>query len=42
METIVTRYMTEGIHTTTALLDMIANVAGADTAAWFREQLASK
>jgi hypothetical protein len=42
MESIVRRYMTEGIHTTTALLDLIANVAGADAAAWFREQLASK
>jgi len=42
MDKILAHYMTGGIHTTTALLDMIASVAGADAAAWFREQLASK
>lgn len=42
MDKILRRYMTEGIHTTTALLDMIANVAGQDESAWFRDQLASR
>lgn len=42
MQTIVARYMTEGIHTTPALLDMIAAVAGRDASDWFKQQLASK
>jgi hypothetical protein len=42
MEKIVTQYMTEGVHTTVKLLDVIERVAGADASTWFREQLASQ
>ena len=40
MDRILARYMTENIRTTQAFLDMIADVAGKNEAAWFREQLA--
>jgi hypothetical protein len=42
MDRILTRYMTEDLRTTPALLDMIASIAGAETAAWLREQLAMR
>jgi hypothetical protein len=40
MQRIVTRYMTEEIHTTPELLDVVQQVAGPDAAEWFRELLA--
>jgi hypothetical protein len=39
MDLILTRYMRESIGTTSALIDMIQQVAGADAATWFRQQL---
>ena len=41
MDKILTRYMIEGVHTTAALLDVIAHAANTETSAWFRDQLAS-
>ena len=35
-----TRYMTEDVRTTPELLERLREVAGAETASWFREQLA--
>jgi aminopeptidase N len=40
MDRILVRFMTEPIRTTPALLEMIGRTAGAEAAAWFREQLA--
>ena len=39
MKRILQRYMAEPIATTTDLLRMIGEVAGAENADWFREQL---
>lgn len=41
MDRILVRFMTEGLRTTPAVLEMIGEVAGAETAAWFGEQLAT-
>ena len=41
MDRILVRFMTEPLRTTPAVLEMIGQVAGAETAAWFREQLAT-
>jgi aminopeptidase N len=35
-------YMTEGVTTTPQLLEQLQAAAGAEAAAWFREQLASR
>ena len=37
-----TRYMTEDVRTTPELLERLREVAGAETARWFREQLAGE
>ena len=41
MDRILVRFMTEPLRTTPAVLEMIGQVAGAETAAWFRSQLAT-
>jgi hypothetical protein len=39
MDEILVRFMVEGMRTTPAVLEMIGQVAGPETAAWFEEQL---
>lgn len=41
MDRMLVRFMTEHLRTTPAVLEMIGQVAGAEAAAWFREQLAT-
>jgi aminopeptidase N len=41
MDRILVRFMTEPLRTTPAVLEMIGQVAGAEVATWFREQLAT-
>jgi hypothetical protein len=41
MDSILARLMVEPHHTTPSVIEMIGEVAGAETAAWYREQLAT-
>ncbi|MGQ0714834.1 MAG: hypothetical protein ACT4PJ_14060 [Gemmatimonadaceae bacterium] len=41
MDRILVRFMTEPLRTTPSLLEMIEQVAGAPTAAWFQQQLST-
>lgn len=38
---LIVRYMVEGVTSTAVLLELVAEIGGADTAAWLREALAS-
>ena len=40
MERFLQRYMVERIRTTPQLIAALEDIAGAETAAWFREELA--